>query len=255
MEAIFASFLLLTSLLLSIYVFHSGLRAEAGNEKRVLAAALAEEKLTEIRQAANENFGGLLAAYQDKSWPANETPGYQVSCRADWASLGLNCLELESQYPATDTFPKPERRLLKNSAVNVDITVAWNDPLPRSVTITERVVSMRETGAFEVRILDSSDSVPGPISLPKGDTVEFHAQATVNGQRVSDLQYTWYVQPVEGFGSLTSISRDGQQCQFRNAYRNFRNWLRYAPGVCFLVVTATYQGRTARAKVRIDNEK
>jgi len=254
MEALLSTFLLLTSLLLSIYVFHSSLRAEASNEKRVLAAAVAESALAEIRETACQNFRSVIGLYNDKRWSLAEAPEFTISCRAESSLVGLNCMELESQYPRANRFPLPEPRLLERSAVDVEVTVSWEDPAPRSVTLCERVVNLREVANFEVRLLDASGAVAAPTTLAKGETALFKAQAYIDSQPLDDLQYTWYVQPVQGFGSLRSVSRDGLQCEYQNAYRNYANRLRYAPGVCFLIVEATFQGRTVSTKVRIDNE-
>lgn len=255
MEAIFATFLLLTSLLLSIYVFHSGLRAEAGNEKRVLASAVAEGALARIRQDAGSRFGELLGEYENKrNWTLEWAPEFVISCRAKPAIIGLNCLELESQYAPSSRFPDPQPRLLERSAVDIAVTVTWKDPEERSITVSERVVNLRQGGNFEVRLLDDSSRPAEPITLPRDGTALFRAEATMNEQKLDDLQFTWYVQPVQGFGSLTSISRDGLRCEYRNGYRNYKNRWRYADGACYLVVTATFQGRTFRDRVRIDNE-
>jgi hypothetical protein len=254
MEAILATFLLLTSLLLSIYVFHSGLRAEASDEKRVLAAAVAESALSEIRRDAGEDFRSLISSYDGKRWRLDEAPEFSLTCRARPATIGLACLELESQYPRSNRFPEPEPRMLERSAADVELEVSWSDPTPRSITVCERVASLREFSGFQVRLLDDSGAPAQAISLAKGATARFRAQAYGGGQPLDDLQFTWYVQPVQGFGSLTAISRDGLRCEYRNAYRNYNNRLRYAAGACYLTVTASFQGRPARDRVRIDNE-
>lgn len=81
MEALLATFVLLTSLLLSIYVFHSSLRAEASNEKRVVAAAVAESALAEVREAAGTNFRGLIGAYDGMEWSLPAEPDFKIHCQ------------------------------------------------------------------------------------------------------------------------------------------------------------------------------
>ena len=68
MEAVFASFLLITSILISVFVFDSSLQAEANNEQRITAAMVAESALEEIRSYANTDFEGTRSAYNGRTW-------------------------------------------------------------------------------------------------------------------------------------------------------------------------------------------
>ena len=45
MEAILASFMLLTAIIMSVAVFDSSLQAEASNERRIIASMVAESAL------------------------------------------------------------------------------------------------------------------------------------------------------------------------------------------------------------------
>lgn len=254
-EAVLSTFLLLTAVLLGAYVFHSSLRAEANNERRVVAALVAESALAEIRDFAGQNFSGVMARYNDQLWvPPGETD-MTVSARVRPCELGLACLELESQYPESNAFPLPERRLLVESAVEVEVTVRWTDPSPQSIKLVERVTDMHTASDFRVHLLtEDGSAAPESMSVPRAGLAGFRASASANGQPVKDIQFTWYVQPVMGFGSLSAVSRDGLRCVYQNAYRNYNDELRYSPGACYLMLKASYQGREATARVLIENE-
>lgn len=255
MEAVLATFLLLTTVLLSIFLFHSSLRAEAGNEKRVVAAMVAETVLAEIRDEAGRNFANLVSQYDGRSWVPEKEPSTEVFVRASPSQLSLACTELENQYPVGNSFPDPERRLLTRSAVDVEVEVRWRDPAPASMTVLEKVTNLRAATGFTVEILSDSGTTPPPITnLAKGATADFRARAKADGQEVHDIQFTWYVQPVIGFGQLSAVSRNGLNCTYQNAYRNHNDELRYSAGACFLTLKATYQGQESQAQVRIDNE-
>lgn len=255
-EAVLSTFLLLTAVLLSIYVFHSSLRAEVSNEKRVRAAMVAESALAEIRQAAARDFRGFVEAYDGRSWVSEQDPDFSLSVRARPAGLGLACLELESQYPLGNVFPAAEARILERSAADVEIRVEWADPASQGITLSERVANMSAAEEFVIEVLDESGSAPAPASmtLAPGAKAGFRARALADDQLVEDIQFTWFVQPVIGFGSLSAVSRDGLRCVYQNAYRNYNDTLQYAPGACYLTVKATYQGREALARVLIENE-
>ena len=250
-----ATFLLLTSVLLGAYVFHTGLRAEASNERRVVASLVAESTMATVRKTANEDFLRFLDGPSERSWRSEEAPDMEVTVFVRRTSLALVCQELESQYPRTNRFPQPEPRLLSESAAEVEVEVAWSDSTAQSIRLVETITSLRPASRFEVLLLDASGSpVPEALALVKGGTADFTAQATADGKPLKDIQFTWYVQPVIGFGSLPAVSRDGARCTYMNAYRNYNDDLRYAPGACFLTLKATYQGRESTAQIRIDNE-
>ena len=254
-EAVMATFLLLSAVLLGAYVFHSGLRAEASNERRVVASMVAESAMAEIRESANRNFQGLVTGPGERTWSPTEEPEMKVTMRVRPVSLALVCQELESQYPRANRFPAPAPRLLSESVVEVEIAVSWSDSTQQSIRLVETITNLRTAEEFTVQLLGASgNGLAESMALSKGGTVDFTAQATADGQPVKDIQFTWYVQPLIGFGSLTAVSRDGSRCTYINAYRNYNDDLRYAPGACYLMLKASYQGRESTARIRIDNE-
>lgn len=254
-EAVLSAFLLLTSLLLAVYVFDSSLKWEAGNEKRVVAAVIAETALAEVREAGGRDFDKFLS-YDGNHWTYPDYPGFEVLVRAEPTELATACTELESQFPSKAPFPDPVGKFLKQSAVKTTVTVKWNDPAPAEIEITENVVSFREVNQFAVKILDERGSAISNVSLNKNEIKKFQVIAYVDNRedrRVHDLQFTWFVEPITGFGSVNHVGRDGLECRYINNYRNYQGQVQHAFGDCNLAVQATYQGRVAKATVAISN--
>lgn len=257
-EAILASFLLLTAVAMSVYVFDSSLQMEANNEKRIMASLVAESALAEIRQQANNNFNQVIPAYDGKSWTISEYSGFDISAEVEKTDLAVPCTELEKQYDPSASFPAPTGRYLSDSAYKADVTVSWSNSSRDRIVVTENIINFGVSSNFRVDIIlpDGTAATNSTVlTLAKDGTENFTARARSGGQEVKDIQFTWYVQPITGFGSLLNVSRDGEQAEYINAYRNFKNKLKYSPGDCWLVAKATYQGLERKGKVRIVNEK
>lgn len=256
MEAILASFLLLTAVLMSASVFDSSLQAEASNEKRIMAALVAETALAEIRQAGNNNFNQVESLFDGRTWSVPEYSGFEISSRIAPAEIAVPCTVLESQYDKDAEFPAPAGRYLSGSTLKADVEVSWQDAGGQSVKITEYIANFGAATDFTVQILLPGGGVASGgtvIAVPKNELRDFSARAMSDGQVLEDIQFSWHVQALTGHGSINTVSRDGKECEYINAYRNFDNTTKFAPGTCDLVLQATFQGREAGAKVRIEN--
>ena len=260
MEAVFASFLLLTSILLSVQLFDSSLQAEANNEQRTVAALVAESALDEIRAEATRDFSSLRTRFDGRTYTLGGYPDFRIAAQVNTMALAAPCSELESQYrnPAAP-FPQPRPRFLEDSVWEVQLNITWPRSGRDGITVVEYFADLKKVTAFEVRITPpggtSINSVTtGTFSIARNGTRDFEASATADGVPVRDVQYSWYVEPLDGFGSVNRVSRDGTQCRYKNAYRNFNNAIRHSPGQCDLVVRAVYQGIEAVRKVRIANQ-
>lgn len=259
LEAIFASFLLLTSLALSVYLLNASLHAEANNERRILAALVAESALEEIRAASNTNFEGLGGLYDGREWTFEAFPDHRIRARVRWVDLPVPCTELEQQYPVTVnaalagepnfTF---EPVVFRRSLWQVDLNVRWSTMSSDQVQLTGHIADWRDAGTLTIRLTPNPGGTPFKVA-PNG-TVDFAAELRRNGQAVEDSMLTWYIEPLTGFGSVARISRDGNSCTYRNAYINYDGTIAYAPGSCFLVVRGVYQGQEVLRKVEIVNE-
>lgn len=257
-EAVLASFLLLTAVALSIYVFDSSLQAEAANEKRVVASLVAESAFSQIRHLASQNLAQVRTDYDNANWTVGEYPDFRIQSRVRSEILAVPCTVLEeAQYEKSAVYPDAEGRFMNDSALRVELTISWDDRGTQSVTISEVVTNFTPASNFTVRLLlpDGSAAKPADLlNLAKKGKLDFTARALVGSQRINDVTFTWFVEAVDGFGSLETVSRDTSQCTYINEYRNFENEKKYSPGICFLVVKATYQGIESQAKVRINNE-
>lgn len=257
-EAVIASFLLLGAVLMSVSLFDGTMRAEVGNEKRVLAALAAESAMAQIRNAADTDFLQLVSDYHNQTINLPNFPNFQIRSRVKNTRLANPCTPLEDgQYTDADVFPLPEGRFLKRSAYKVQVDVTWEEGGSQGISITENIVNFTPSTDFEVTIThnDGTPVAAGEIvSLAQRDFRQFRVDATSEGQEIRDIQFTWYVEPLTGVGSIHRVSRDGRRCQYLNGYRTFNGNIQDSPGACRLVVEATYQGVRTLDKVRIDNE-
>ncbi len=259
MEALFASFLLLTSVLLAVQLFDSSLQAEANNEQRIIAALVAESALDEIRATTNQNFKTLGSAYDGRIWSVDAYPQFKVKASAKALALAAPCSELESQYEnPVAPFPEPRPRLLQGSVWKVQLDVTWPRAGSEAVTVVEYFSSLKQARTFDVIITPTGGTVVGPdttgtFPIPLDGVKDFKASALADGKPLDDVQFSWYVEPLDGFGSVYRVSRDGTRCRYKNAYRNSNNDIQHSPGKCDLAVRAVYQGIESIRKVRIEN--
>ena len=258
-EAVIASFLLLGAVLMSVSLFDGTLQAEVGNEKRVLAALAAETVMADIRQTADTDFESVLTSFDGHTHTLPDYPGFQIRSRVERNRLANPCTPLEAgQYTDADLFPAPEGRFLRRSAYKAQVDVTWDDRGNQGVSLTENIFNFTPSIDFSV-VITHNDNVPVGdselVSLTPRDIRQFRVSATADGQEIRDLQFTWYVQPLTGTGSIHRVSRDGRRCQYLNGYRTFNGNVHDAPGVCNLVVEATFQGIRAVDTVEITNEE
>lgn len=246
LEAIFASFLMLTSIAIATYLVSASMRASAGNEKKIVASMVAESAMEEIRAAANENYTGLAGTYHNRTWSYPNFPEYTVRSRVEWDPLNVPCSSLEAQYAATAAFPAPSRTVFSRSLWKVEIDVSWS-ALPRDrVRLMGHVADWQSVGTLAISITG------GGGDLARDAELTFSAEARNDGVPLQDLVLSWYVEPLDGYGTITRVSRDGSRCVFKNVYRNYDGSYTHAPGRCQLVVRAIYQGREQTSRVVIN---
>lgn len=262
LEALFASFLLLTSVLLSVQLFDSSLKAEADNEQRSIAAVVAENGLEEMRASAREDFSSLKSLYDGKSWRDSDNPNFTLTANVSEQILAAPCTELESQYPNPGAaFPNPRPREMGNSVWKIQLEVDWPRAGSSKVTVVEYLASLKKVADFSIAVSPTgpdkiNEETTGTFTVPRSGTLDFTAQAFADREEIKDIQFSWYVEPLNGFGSVHRESRDGTQCRYLNGYRTFNLFgvlYKFSPGKCDLVVKAEYQGKVAVRKVRIEN--
>lgn len=256
-EAILASFLLLTAVALAVFVFDNSLQAEAGNEKRVTASLVAECALAQMRQEANTNLAAVKSTYNNATRTVPEYPDFTITSKVRSETLAVPCTVLEeNQYDKTAVYPAPEGRFMNDSALRAELTISWDDKGAQSVKVSEVLANFSPAASFKIDLLLPDGSVAKDtdiVTVAKKGEAEFSVRALSGGQKINDVTFTWFVEAVDGFGSLEIVSRDTSHCTYINEYRNYKAEKKYSPGLCFLVVRATYQGLDSEARVKIKN--
>ncbi len=63
-----------------------------------------------------------------------------------------------------------------------------------------------------------------------------------DNQEIKDLFFRWYVEPLDGHGTLTAQKRDGTGATFTNVYTDKDGDKRYTGGTCRVKARTVYQG-------------
>ena len=246
-EAVLSSFLLLTAVAMSVWILDASLRAEAENDRRITAGLVAQNRLEEVRSWADLNFGDGLSTFHEQTV---HTQGLDVTTYVKRVTLYTPCSRLEGQYPAAAVFPNPGPKALEKSCFAVEARVSWG---PRPADAVSLVTYIGDT-----RPADFTVSIqPGAAqTVAAKETVQFTAKGVdKNGNRLDDLVYTWYVNPLDGAGTISEVSRDGQLCLYKNHFRNFDGRYTVQPGKCVVEVRAVYRGLEKTDSVEVTNEK
>ncbi|MCA9780815.1 MAG: hypothetical protein KC800_29045 [Candidatus Eremiobacteraeota bacterium] len=258
-EAVFASFLLLAGILMSVSLFDASLKAEVGNEKRVQAALVAESVMARVRRKAQGNVNGVYNRFNEKTLVLPGYPDFKAFIRIKGQRLAIPSNSTEDgQYSPEDVYPVPTGRFMWGSAIKAQVEVTWDEGGERKLTLVENVYDFTPTTDFKVTLTDSSKAAIADsaiVNVPRREKEVFSVESRSRGIKVKDMQYTWYVEPLTGMGSVYRVSRDGSWCTYLNAYRTLSDVLQDGPGACYLVVEATYQGVRSVDKVRIENEE
>jgi len=242
---VLSSFLLLTAVSMCVWLFDASLQAEKGNDRRVVATMVAQDKLEEIRAYADANFGAGLALFDNAT---STSQGFEVRTRAKFVKLYTPCSRLETQYPLTAAFPAPAPKALERSCWQVEVNASWSDRSGDRVTLVSYVGDWR-TPDFTVRITPNN-----LVTVPARGTVQYTCVAVDGlGNRLYDLVFSWYVNPLDGMGTISDVSRDGQICLYKNHFRNFDGRYTVQPGKCEVEVRAVYRGLEKTAKVEVQN--
>ncbi len=246
-EAVLSSFLLLTAVSMCIWLFDASLQAEAGNDRRVLATMVAQDRMEEIRAFADANFGVGLEAFDEVR---STSQGLEVHTRARYVKLYTPCSKLEKQYDLAAVFPQPAPKGLERSCWQVEVAVSWGLRPADRVNLVSYVGDWRKAD-FTIRITPNALQVVKPFN-----TVQYQCIAVDGrGNRLHDLVFSWYVNPLDGMGTISDVSRDGQQCLYKNHFRNFDGRYTVQPGKCEIECRAVYRGEEKTAKVEVQNEK
>ena len=151
LEVLFASFLLITALSLTIFLIHHSFQSEADSGLKVRALHDAQNALEEIRAVAYADFKGGLGSVDGRLWPCT-LPDYLIESSAKWQPLDLPCSELESQYDEGRALPNLARKVLTQSTWKVDVEVRRKDDGKPLLHLTTLVADLAPD-TFELRML------------------------------------------------------------------------------------------------------
>ncbi len=236
-EAIIASFLLLTSLLVVAALVDSGLRTQAKSEQYLLASTVASTELDKLRGYAQRFSLAHLDGFDGQKFPAEADSAFEVSLKVSPYVLAVPNTSLESQ------FPESERKLLHRSSRYLKVRVSWSD-LPDDAVELSSLVSDWKKQDFELKI-----EAVGSTTLDPEATVELKASAG----DLEDLVYTWYTEPLTGLGSMQDVARDGRTAVYANRYRTPANRFVTYPGKCRVVVRAKYRNVIKTGELLVEN--
>ena len=248
LEVLFASFLLITALTLTIFLINHSFQSESDSGLKVRALHDAQNALEEVRAAAFQDFKNGMATVDGKNWPCS-LPDYLIESSVKWQPLDLPCSELESQYDAGRDLPNLSRKVLTHSTWKVDVEVRRKDNGKPLLHLTTLVADLAPD-SFELRML----ALDGVSVAPEGE-LRFRAVAYDSSNEViEDLILTWYVEPINSFGSVHVMRRDGWECVYKNIYQDYGNRYTTTPGQCRIVARGEYKGRVQYATLEITNE-
>lgn len=248
LEVLFASFLLITALALTVFLINQSFQSEADSGVRAQALYEAENVLEQIRAAAKDDFQTGFAAVDGRVWPTTLS-GYSIESRANWVTLDVPCSELESQYDPGIELPNLSKKILTKSTWKAEVEVRRKDSGKSLLTLTTLIADLAPE-TFDLRLL----APDGTTAVPDGE-LEFRAIAYDSENRViEDLIITWYVEPINSFGSIHLMRRDGWECVYKNSYKDYGNRSVTTPGLCRIVARGEYKGRVQYAIQEITNQ-
>lgn len=247
-ETIIASFILLTAMVLTVHLINSGFRTEADNKLKVISLNAIENVISQIRQDVRADFLSGPDALNGRTWPS-PISGVQLQSSVQWRDLVVPCTELESQYPESLPLPDLAQKRLSRSVWEVTVTATHVSNGDVVASITTLLTDVHYEG-FRLDILARTG-----LNAPENGELEFRAVATSQrGDPLDDLILTWYIEPINSFGSIQRLSRDGSECIYKNSYLDYGNRWTSTTGLCRIVARAEYKGNVQYAKKTINNE-
>jgi type II secretory pathway pseudopilin PulG len=238
LESVIASFLLVTAIALAVLLVDSTLQAQAQNERRLAAVRAAENALEEIRAEAALGYSSMESRLNGGTWTSSDS-SVDLFTHVTKQPVVVPNDSLESDYPVTASLPDVGKKILQNSILKLEVEARYGQAEGDRVSLIGYIVDSRPNDYY-VSILPRSGGV---IAAPY-NTLDFEALAVdASGQRIEDLLFSWYVEPVDSFGTIHQVSRDGMTCVYKNTYEDYNGQFVSTPGKCILVVRAVYKGR------------
>ena len=236
-EAIIASFLLIAAILVVSRLFHASMQYSVWVENKAVATHLAEERMSELR----------LWATTQTAWagpPVSNKPGFPAftfDVRVEPHQLASPNTQLETGFPGN-------QRLLGPSLRKAIVEVRWGGTGGNSVKLVS-ILKDPPRGWRPASPVVITGTAGGTVNA--GDVVLLTAKGyDAAGNEISDLFFSWSVQPVFPNGAVGTITaaRDGRTAEFRTPTGPVAS-----SGNCQVWATAVYAGEERRASSPVLN--
>lgn len=236
-ESVYASFILLVSVLLTFQLFHLGLQYFRWTQERTTATQLATRRLAQVR-----------------NWSKIQTDwtGFPTGPEPDFPDFNITT-SLASQPITSPCSHFPQKGASTTECKLVTVTVSWT----RSSISLVSLVSSR--GDLEWRAANPI-VISGAIPPVVTSTTAVNLSAEAFGQKVSNgglklegLFFSWYVEPVGPTGAMATITPapDGRTAILINQTRLADGSMVASTGQCRVTVRATYNGAERMAQTAV----
>lgn len=255
-EAIVSIFVMLAGVVVMVRLFHTSLRYQTLVDNQSTAVMLAEREMERVRGWSRRNhtspgasldFNNFLSdAYPGKTaYEDTDFPGFQIQTAAVANAIYSPCSLFELLYPAT------ERRVIRNSARKITVTVSWGWDPYKLAPIQHELTSLVAWPTCKFPPAPATPTVTGAGSaIPQGGPMPVTISAVnADSQTLGDLFYSYIVEPGAGnqgggFGSVQD-ERDGRAATLHNYILSAAVppvITGYGVGKCNLRARARYRG-------------
>lgn len=213
-EAVVAIFLILAGVIVTITLFHSGMRYSNSSQRRAMAAVFGRKVMMQVRAWARQpaNFDSTWATYSGVDITDPDFPGMTAHVECD--RNGRELFDPSSEFES-DLGPIANR--MQRSMIPVRVSVDWG-MTGREVRLVSLVgAPERRVPATLVINRDSGPSDP----VPSMGIVGFSAELRdAGGRPIPDITFSWSVLPISGNATLLkgAAPRNGQTMQLQHVY-------------------------------------
>ena len=227
-ESVAATFILLTAILLTFQLFHSGMHYFRWVEEKNLATNIADQRLAQIRNwARNQNN---WSSYPNG--PDPDHPEYTLTVVMADRTTASPCLELDKNFS--------DPREMTKTCKRVTVKVTWSHG---SVELHSLVSDRDNRGWSSSAPIQIQGTIP--LEVHPATPVPLSAKAyDASNNELKDLFFTWSVEPRDPDPALATVnpSRDGRSANFVNTSRRPYGTQSASAGFCRVVVRAMYNG-------------
>ena len=237
LETMLALGILLTGMIGILSLFQAGLQHSRRSEQQLrltfAGRELLRQRLNSLRDGAA--FHALTAAAG--GWQAEPAfAGLESRWIVTQQSLYSPGESLEQAFPLTN------QKVLRSSAKRIELQLRAPEGLGFTTVslLATATEPLRQWAASQPVRLQSTGSNPLAVAQTLTFTVTCQAE---DGRQLEDVVVAWSVIPVDGVGTLESVSRDGRQATFRNQTRRKNGAIKYSGGSCYVLAQASYAGQ------------